>query len=184
LWAITYLYGVKEGIDNAAHIGGLAGGLIIGYCFVPGLRKPTNKRLNYAITGALAFIIIATCGLIYKNIPNDAGDYDAGMAIFSQNEQKAMEVYKLKNVPDAKVLASIKDGIYYWNEDIKLLARLDKLDVPEPIKLRDKKLLKYLQLRVKCFEAMYKCVSEHTDKYNEDIKYYNHQTQLVLDELK
>jgi len=33
------LYGLKEGIDNAAHIGGLLSGLVIGYLFYPALKK-------------------------------------------------------------------------------------------------------------------------------------------------
>jgi len=33
------LYGLKDGIDNAAHIGGLLSGLAIGYLFYPALKK-------------------------------------------------------------------------------------------------------------------------------------------------
>lgn len=36
----SLMNGMKGGIDNAAHIGGLISGLLIGYCFIPSLKKP------------------------------------------------------------------------------------------------------------------------------------------------
>jgi rhomboid protease GluP len=38
------LNGLKPGIDNAAHMGGLVSGLLIGYCFVPGLKKMAAQQ--------------------------------------------------------------------------------------------------------------------------------------------
>jgi len=38
------LYGLREGIDNAAHIGGLLGGIAIGYLLYPALTAATQKK--------------------------------------------------------------------------------------------------------------------------------------------
>ena len=39
----------RGGVDNAAHIGGLVSGLIIGYAFIPSLKKPTEDTLKFGI---------------------------------------------------------------------------------------------------------------------------------------
>ena len=41
------LNGLKGGIDNAAHIGGLISGLIIGFAFLPSLKQSQNQALQY-----------------------------------------------------------------------------------------------------------------------------------------
>ena len=38
------LNGMKDGIDNAAHIGGLMAGLVIGFAFVPSLKNQTKSN--------------------------------------------------------------------------------------------------------------------------------------------
>jgi rhomboid protease GluP len=178
------LYGVKAGIDNAAHIGGLAGGLIIGYCLTLSLKKPADIRLKHSLIAILTIITLITCGWMYKTMPNDIGDYEKGMEMFTSNEAKALEVYNMKDAPRQKVLTAIKNGIGYWNEDIKILERVDKLDVPEQLKTRDKKLKQYLDLRIKSFAIMYKAVDENTDKYAADMNYYNREIQVIIDSMK
>ncbi|MDN3584760.1 rhomboid family intramembrane serine protease [Mucilaginibacter flavus] len=178
------LYGVKAGIDNAAHIGGLAGGLVIGYCLIISLKKPEDDRLNYRICGILAAVIIGTCGWLYQNMPNDLGQYDTYIKEFSQNEVNALEIYKLKNASNPQLLTAIKSGINYWDKDVKILDKIDRLKLPDVVKSNNKKLHRYIDLRIKSYEVLYKGVSENTDKYKPDIENYNRQIQLSLDDLK
>ncbi len=169
------LYGLKGGIDNAAHIGGLIGGLIIGYALIPSLKKPAEAKLKFATIGVLSVFILASSFIIYKNIPNDFGTYDAKMKEFVAMESMALEVYRMpEGTPNDQILHEIKDrGIYYWKEDIKLIDGLKKLDLPEKIMIRNELLREYCELRIKSYELIYKAVSENTDRYREQIENYN-----------
>src|SRR5690606_30731522 len=46
-----------SGIDNAAHIGGLISGLIIGYVFVPSLKQFENRTIKFSTIGALTLAL-------------------------------------------------------------------------------------------------------------------------------
>jgi rhomboid protease GluP len=76
---------------------------------------------------------------VYKALPNDIGKYDEKMKEFASMESMALEVYNLpEGTPNDKILSEIKDrGLYYWNENIKLIDSFEDLDLPLPIRARN-----------------------------------------------
>ncbi len=180
------LSGMKGGIDNAAHIGGLIGGIVVGYAYFPSLKKPDATNLKHSIIGVLAVLILSTSFIVYKKIPNDIGQYDAKMKEFTTMEAMALEVYSLpQNTPEEELLYEIKErGLYYWNENIKLLNDLEKLNLPDVIHDRNKKLITYCDLRIKSYNFIYKTVEQNTDIYKDSIEYYNKKIEAIIDELK
>jgi rhomboid protease GluP len=44
--AMTLLYGMVGNIDNAGHVGGLLGGIALGYGFYPTLGRPEDRGLQ------------------------------------------------------------------------------------------------------------------------------------------
>src|SRR3984957_1707796 len=64
------LYGTKGGVDNAAHVGGLISGILIGYLFYPGLKKPDSPRLFYPALVLAALLVLSTCIIAFDKIPN------------------------------------------------------------------------------------------------------------------
>jgi len=177
--------GLKGGIDNAAHIGGLIGGLFIGYAMIPSLKKPNEIKLKYTTIGLLAVLILASSFGVYKKIPNDIGTYDTKIKEFVSMEAMALEVFNLpQNTPNEKVLNTIKDkGIYYWNENIKLIDSFKDLDLPLEIRTRNGILKEYCELRIKSYELIYKAISEDTEQYKEQIESYNKQIEKKISEL-
>jgi rhomboid protease GluP len=61
------VFGLKGNIDNAAHIGGLLGGLFIGYCYYFSLKKPKDKRLNAATISLSVIVLVSTSFFVFAN---------------------------------------------------------------------------------------------------------------------
>ena len=178
--------GLKGGIDNAAHIGGLVSGLIVGYAFYPSLKQPEAKRLQYSSLSLIAILILASSFFVFKQIPNDIGKYDQKMKSFGNMENMALAVYRLpENSSTETYLSEIKDrGLYYWNENINLLKEVETYDLPPAIHERNKKLIKYCELRVKSYEVLYKAIKENSEQYKSEIEDYNKQIELALSGLQ
>jgi rhomboid protease GluP len=66
--AYNVFYGFKpgSGIDNAAHIGGLVSGMLIGFVFSLTFKNPTAKKIGM-ITGLVVIATIVTLFTVFKN---------------------------------------------------------------------------------------------------------------------
>lgn len=179
------LNGVRDGIDNAAHIGGLLGGVAAGYAFVPSLKKSRSESIKLSTIGLLTAIVFASSFVVYKSLPNDVGKYDSEIKRFISMEEMALEVFSLpEDTPKEKLLSEIKDkGLFYWRENLKLIDSFKELDLPLEIRERNLKLREYCELRIKSYELIYKTVDEDTDMYENEINEYNQKIEAVINAL-
>jgi rhomboid protease GluP len=184
--AYNLINGLKAGIDNAAHTGGLCSGLLIGYSFYPSLKQSAQGKWKYAIFYLLSFFILLGIVIAYESIPNDVGQYEVKMKEFSTLEGLALEVYRLpKDTPPDKILAEIKErGLYFWNEDLKLVTEADQLKLPTEIHEKNQQLIFYCQLRIKSYGLIYDAIYENSDKYREQIQRCNNQIEAIINDLK
>lgn len=60
-------YGMKAGIDNAAHVGGLLSGLVIGYIYFPTLRESSPKKATTGAVIVLALTILVLGVIMFQN---------------------------------------------------------------------------------------------------------------------
>ena len=183
--AYNLMYGMKGGIDNAAHIGGLISGLIMGYCFYPSLKKPESTNLKYSTIVLLAVVVIAVSAFVYKKTPNDIAIYEHKMNSFDSMQTSAMLYYRLpKNSSKEKKLSALSDsGIYYWNKNVVLLTEVEQLKIPESFKNRIEMLKDYCNLRINSYNFIYKAINEENSNYQDSITYYNKLLKVALDSL-
>ena len=178
-------FGVQGGIDNAAHIGGLLGGVLIGYALVPSLKKNNDKVLSYTTLGLVSAAVLITSFMVFQKLPRDMGVYSKKMEIFSENERKALKIHDLPDTtPRDSILAAYQNtGIRYWKENVKLISEVEKLDLPDNLKKRNAELKKYSIARLAANELTYKSIAENTDRYNEQIRAYVKDIELIINGL-
>lgn len=183
--AYNLVFGLKSGIDNAAHIGGLVGGILLGYGMIPSLRQAENRSIKVSTIVVSSLLVIGSSLFVYQKLPNDLKKYDSLMNDFVSSERLALEVYSLpSNTPTEKILYNIKDrGLYYWNECLTILKSCEELDLPLELRHRNKKIKEYCELRIKYYELLYKSISENSDQYNPQLEEYDQLLQAKINEL-
>lgn len=195
-------YGLKSGIDNAAHAGGLVSGFIIGYLYVIMIKAEKKERpANWVIP----LIVIATIGISFafldakKLSPSENEKLKAELKSesFKDNDQfvaKANEFFKLEE----KALAVLSDtattdiqkrtaldnvSLPAWEQSEKLLMQMQQMDVSPSQHIKADGLLQYILLRKREIPAM-KAVMDNDPRGVDSLNVIRTKMNEVLDRLK
>jgi rhomboid protease GluP len=178
--------GMQSGIDNAAHIGGLVSGLIIGYAFYPSLSKPQNRKLANSSMAVVTVVIIIATVFAFAQFPKDIVKYEERMNVFASYEQKALQVDDLPAfTPKGEHLILIQSR--YLNNSRQMLAIMDQvkdMDLPQSVKERNKLLYTYSELLLRNYECYYKKVETGNRIYDDSLEVYGQKIETVVQQLK
>jgi len=147
--AFNLLYGMKAGVDNAAHVGGLLSGFVIGFLLYFDITKIASRVTKVAILILILLLPIFASFLLFSKVKNPAGDFQKVVSRFQELETVALSAYKQDtpiNLQD--YLADLKnDGIPNWEKAINELKTLDSIDLPKELILVKQSLQQYAELR-------------------------------------
>ncbi len=172
----------SEGVDNAAHVGGLISGVFIGFALLPALAQRGNvKRSNFIVSG-LMVLLIATTYWVTNNLNSLAHVYEEKIAAFSEYEDIAIQTYiTIDNIPENEVLTALKDeGIAMWELALQEINELQNLDFPEHIQANLKLLEKYCQYRIAAFEVLYESIASDSEEMDPLFDIYNDSVVAIL----
>jgi hypothetical protein len=148
--AYSLFGGLEKGIDNAAHIGGVASGFTFGYIFYAGFSIKKGNRVSMLIIIGITVSILATSFYIIGNKREEV-TYMQLMQQLSIQEDKAFSIriranYKSKQtrLTDLKTIARPA-----WNECKRILRRADSLQLKEKEWLFRKEMMeRYIEERI------------------------------------
>ena len=174
-------YGMKGGIDNAAHIGGLVSGFIIGYLYVLMLKAERDER---KINWGLPVVILATVGIsysylsknaeapetraaVYTEISNstaeDADKYSDAIKRLGELEKTANAVMGDTLLNEQEMLGKLKTiSAPAWDEAERIAEGMQKMKISESQKEKAGHVLEYILLRKQELDAAYKVLEHKT----------------------
>lgn len=160
------LNGVKGGIDNAAHIGGLVGGTLIGLTIAVGIRTTTNRAAPYAILSGLFLITGFMAFRIYTTKPDIMAIYQTKLDKIVSMESMASELLQMpQSTSQEEYLHELKTrSLYYTEECLHFTDTLLAMNLPPAIQERNKLMKEYFSLRKEYYELVYKAMSEDNMK--------------------
>ena len=165
------VYGMRSGIDNAAHIGGLLSGMLIGFIFYLELSGKINIRKS--MTAALITILtIAGTWYFLTNYKSDAVRVDQLQKKFFVLQDSAMsslsESENLIGAERKEKLANVTLAI--WKKNLENLNEMETLNMSTPMRAEQQEIKKYVQLRIEETELLIKAVDAPPGTYDNEIK--------------
>lgn len=194
------VYGLKSGVDNAAHVGGLLSGFITGYVYSLTLKK--EKQQQPPLKWVVPVLILLTIASAYYYLQAN----NAGMAVRKEVQQQVKDAAYKDNDRfnddlnrfsdlDGKALLPFNDStasnqlknrienesVSAWNEALDLAKRMQAYDVSTHNKSKAALLEKYIQLRNRQVEIYRQYfTSGDTEPFNRGIEETNQQINSLL----
>jgi rhomboid protease GluP len=183
--AYNLFYGAsKNGIDNAAHIGGLLTGFVFGYIYFLSIRSEKFRP-------ALASILVAAITLVFltayiKQTGSDELSYQQKLEKFGKIEEEALQPLRNLNV-DTSTLSYGLTHISQdkWQEAKKLMDETNSYHL-NPVETRQRNLLKeYIDLRIQETDLFILSLQQnHVEDVEKDFKEVEQKIMDKLEELK
>ena len=144
------VYGLQGGVDNAAHIGGLVSGVVLGFAMYPSLRRPEATTLRWSSV-LLPSVAMAAVGVwAVGSLPGEDHVFEERIQVFSRLEEEGLAMFKLGDQATSVQQLVVLDerSAPAWDSALVLLEGTATLDLSPAATERRAMLLAYTHERI------------------------------------
>lgn len=173
----------RSGVDNAAHIGGLLGGVAIGYLLHWTLSTGLKKQLQLATFAFFAvLIVVGDLGLTSGYQESDARRFKHLMQEFVSIETRVNELIDSYNKSNLLVMRVHydKEILKTWDECKGLAKEAERLKLKGDFSKRRNTFVKWANLSARRYELFSQSLSENTTKYDTEIEHIDKEIESLL----
>lgn len=153
--------------------------------FYSGWKATGIGAVCMVIILAVIMLVAFIAGDLSNNTGNfDAQAYDVEAAQFADNEAKALVVFNvIESANQDYLIKEFQKGKVLWKENLNIIKKLQTYeDIPLELIERNKRLIKYCELRLEHTDLIIKAISEDTERYVPEIEKTTAKIQTILDE--
>jgi len=189
------IYGMKGGIDNAAHIGGLISGAVVGLLYIISLKKEKEEQppMKWMAPAVLVLSVAMAYFFLEQNkIPasertaflqgmenekyDDYKEFNKKLSEFDIVHARAQSFYNYPDITNEALRDTIQTvSIKNWNAAEEFLLEAKGMKVSPDSKLKIKKLLEYIQLKKQEMQIILQIIDagnqQTLEKELKDIRY-------------
>jgi len=204
--AINLIYGMRSGVDNAAHIGGLLSGIVIGFLFYP-LLKNNLKGIKNQFSLAAIVGVTVLFGWLYLNSPGnklavetrrkaldelnnfgfaDSEKYLTKMNAFQELETEALAPFnETPPLSDTALLQKLNTvSVPKWNRILEIIEEIKNYDISAKEKKRTELLIDYVNARLEQIKGIEQGMKERRIESNPGLEETNKKIKNLLKQIK
>lgn len=177
---INLLYGLKDGVDAAAHLGGLLSGLVIGLLYYFPLQY--QKKHLFILTDAVVLVFgIVTTTVLMSMTTYYGTEMMAMESRYNMYEHDALEYYRVPDTTADVELQLLDKGIVQFDKAIIVADSMRQIEgAPKEIVLYTQRLKLYGQYRKYEMELRRKGYAQQSAEWNDSVKIVAAQVDSLL----
>lgn len=158
----------SQRVDHACHIGGMLTGMLMAQLLYPSLKRPGDRVTAKRTTALAAGVTVTLLLTIFLLLPRDVNTYFSKLERMEYNYALAQGAYNVRS-EEARMKWLRHFGIYYMDENLRIMDEVDKLSLSRDSREKNKMLRKMYRLQKNVFAYSYRSLREGHNKYDRQI---------------